>query len=41
MTDIIRQQKEAKAAGLKHVTTMLQIPDQLDKVGGLALLESV
>lgn len=30
--DIMKQQEEAKAAALKHVVTMLQIPDQLDKV---------
>lgn len=32
MTDILEQQDLAKATGLKHVITMLQIPDQLDKV---------
>ncbi|XP_018493716.1 exocyst complex component 3 [Galendromus occidentalis] len=32
MTDILEQQEVAKSTGLKHVITMLQIPDQLDKV---------
>ncbi|OQR73583.1 exocyst complex component 3-like [Tropilaelaps mercedesae] len=32
ITIIMKQQEEAKALGLKHVVTMLQIPDQLDKV---------